>query len=331
MRRPITCSRVLREAEGARRRRCCTSRTGCPRCSACAIASRCCATAPSSARSTAATSRRSRSSARWSAGSLPPRAEHASRRGHGGAGARRSAGLSRRAVFPRRLARRARRARSSASSDWSDRAARSCSRRSSACTAAMRAQVRVDGRDVRLRDSPRDAARAGIALVPEERQRQGLFFNLTLRHNLVLPARTRRGRRARSRPRASAATRDELARRLADQGRRAWTSSPDALSGGNQQKVVLAKWLATVAARCCCSTSRPRAWTSARSSRSTRSSASRRPRGAGVPRRLERPAGGAGALRPDPGHARRAHCRVSSTAPAATEESVMHLATAELR
>ena len=44
-----------------------------------------------------------------------------------------------------------------------------------------------DGRSSAPR-SPRAAARAGIALVPEERQRQGLFFNLTVRHNLVLPA-----------------------------------------------------------------------------------------------------------------------------------------------
>src|SRR5206468_458288 len=46
--------------------------------------------------------------------------------------------------------------------------------------------VRVDGQLVAA-GSPRTAARAGIALVPEERQRQGLHFNLSIRHNLVLP------------------------------------------------------------------------------------------------------------------------------------------------
>src|SRR5205807_7090941 len=45
-------------------------------------------------------------------------------------------------------------------------------------------RVDVDGRPVAPR-SPREAALAGIALVPEERQRQGLFFNLTLRDNLL--------------------------------------------------------------------------------------------------------------------------------------------------
>ena len=54
--------------------------------------------------------------------------------------------------------------------------------------AADSGSIAVDGRAVKLR-SARDAARSGIALVPEERQRQGLFFNLSVRHNLMLPAR----------------------------------------------------------------------------------------------------------------------------------------------
>jgi ABC-type sugar transport system ATPase subunit len=100
----------------------------------------------------------------------------------------------------------------------------------------------VDGKPVQFA-SVRDAVRNGIALVPEERQRQGLFFNLSLRHNLVLPSRTVRG--------------DVLVRAAAERGQAAqlleeWRikaagvdAPPDSLSGGNQQKVVLAKWLAT--------------------------------------------------------------------------------------
>jgi ABC-type sugar transport system ATPase subunit len=103
-------------------------------------------------------------------------------------------------------------------------------------------EIRVGGAVVRLRN-PRQAARAGIALVPEERQRQGLFFNLSVRHNLMLPARTAEGR-------TTIAGADE--RRESDELLAAWRIkaasrdvAPDSLSGGNQQKVVLAKWLAT--------------------------------------------------------------------------------------
>jgi ABC-type sugar transport system ATPase subunit len=107
---------------------------------------------------------------------------------------------------------------------------------------ATAGSIAIDGRSVDLR-SPRQATRAGIALVPEERHRQGLFFNLALRDNLMLPARTAAGdvliRGAREH--------EDASRLLA-----AWRikapspdASPDSLSGGNQQKVVLAKWLAT--------------------------------------------------------------------------------------
>lgn len=107
---------------------------------------------------------------------------------------------------------------------------------------ADRGAVLVSGRAARIR-SGREAARAGIALVPEERQRQGLFFNLTLRDNLVLPGRMAAG---------SIAIRPGAERREAEGLLRSWRikapgvdALPDALSGGNQQKVVLAKWLAT--------------------------------------------------------------------------------------
>src|SRR3989441_12958516 len=46
--------------------------------------------------------------------------------------------------------------------------------------------ISLDGKLLQPR-SPVDAVRAGIILVPEERHRQGLFFNLSLRENLILP------------------------------------------------------------------------------------------------------------------------------------------------
>jgi ABC-type sugar transport system ATPase subunit len=103
-------------------------------------------------------------------------------------------------------------------------------------------EICVDGAGVLFR-SPRDAARAGIVLVPEERHRQALLFNLDLRHNLVLPKGTLAGK-------ALIDSREEC--RDADRLLGDWRikaagidALPDSLSGGNQQKVVVAKWMAT--------------------------------------------------------------------------------------
>jgi rhamnose transport system ATP-binding protein len=107
---------------------------------------------------------------------------------------------------------------------------------------AERGSVDIAGRTVRLR-SAGEAARAGLALVPEDRQQQGLFFNLSLRHNLMMPRAEKTGVAridAREEGAASAAQVGRLAIRTPSVDR-----LPDSLSGGNQQKVVAAKWLAT--------------------------------------------------------------------------------------
>jgi ABC-type sugar transport system ATPase subunit len=89
--------------------------------------------------------------------------------------------------------------------------------------------------------SPRAAARAGVVLVPEDRQRQGLCFNLSVRHNLLVPRAEAQGTVV------IPASEEAFAKGLTVQWRIKPASTavtPDALSGGNQQKVVLAKWLA---------------------------------------------------------------------------------------
>ncbi len=102
-------------------------------------------------------------------------------------------------------------------------------------------EIRLDGRPVRFA-SARDAARAGVALVPEERQRQGLFFNLTLRHNMVIAdAAINGGARVRDDAEIEGATKMLGDWRIKASG---IDAMPDSLSGGNQQKVVLARWLA---------------------------------------------------------------------------------------
>ena len=102
--------------------------------------------------------------------------------------------------------------------------------------------VSIGGTALQAR-SPREATRAGLALVPEERHRQGLFFNLSLRHNLMMPSRTAAGdvviRGGRERSEADTLMAEW---RIKAAGQNVF---PDSLSGGNQQKVVVAKWLAT--------------------------------------------------------------------------------------
>ena len=105
---------------------------------------------------------------------------------------------------------------------------------------ADRGRIEVDGRIVRIR-SPRDAARAGVVLVPEDRQRQGLCFNLSVRDNLLLPLAeaSRQWLVGRAERRTASALIDRWRIKAAS-----IDAMPDALSGGNQQKVVVAKWLA---------------------------------------------------------------------------------------
>ncbi len=102
--------------------------------------------------------------------------------------------------------------------------------------------VRVDGQKLRMRN-PREAIAAGIAYVPEDRKREGLFLGLPIRTNItsaVLGDLCRMGivRRVRDR---------RLAVRMASDLRvkaRSVETPVGTLSGGNQQKAVLARWLA---------------------------------------------------------------------------------------
>ncbi|MDJ1136299.1 sugar ABC transporter ATP-binding protein [Streptomyces iconiensis] len=104
-------------------------------------------------------------------------------------------------------------------------------------------EVRVNGQALRA-GSPTAAMRAGLALVPEDRRQLGLVMDASIERNIGLTGlrqlRTRGlVRRAGERARAS----DWALRLSLKYGR---LSDPVGfLSGGNQQKVVLAKWLAT--------------------------------------------------------------------------------------
>jgi rhamnose transport system ATP-binding protein len=104
-----------------------------------------------------------------------------------------------------------------------------------------RGEVRVEGEPVRIR-APRDATRAGIAMLPETRKDQGLFMIRSVRENATVSAlgdfsrfgivRTRRERTL---------AREQTAR--VDVRAASLEAPVVSLSGGNQQKVLFAKWL----------------------------------------------------------------------------------------
>lgn len=102
--------------------------------------------------------------------------------------------------------------------------------------------VRLGGRALQIRD-PLDAIRVGIAYVPEDRQAQGLAIDKTIVSNVtlaILGEVSRLGFLQTRREHEIAAT---WARRL-DLRTRDLSRAVEELSGGNQQKVVLARWLA---------------------------------------------------------------------------------------
>lgn len=108
---------------------------------------------------------------------------------------------------------------------------------------ALGGSIRVSGKDLKI-DSPISAIEAGIALAPEDRKQQGLVIDMTVLENLSL-ATLRRDRK-------KAGFLDfGKEKRISDEMIKAMrVKTPDEdqviryLSGGNQQKVVLGKWLA---------------------------------------------------------------------------------------
>ena len=101
-------------------------------------------------------------------------------------------------------------------------------------------EVEIDGRPVRIR-SPRDAIRQGFAFVPEERKTDGVVGPLSVRENIILALQARSWRRIPRRDQDRIAA--ELIAALDIRAPDAETPI-ERLSGGNQQKALLARWLA---------------------------------------------------------------------------------------
>lgn len=105
-------------------------------------------------------------------------------------------------------------------------------------------EVYVDGHPVEIH-SPADAVKAGIGLVPEDRTNQGLVLRLSVSENIVLPTLDRYARAGSWMDRRALRNTaqdyvDKLSIRTPSLEQKAML-----LSGGNQQKTVVAKWLAS--------------------------------------------------------------------------------------
>ncbi|MCR4752594.1 MAG: sugar ABC transporter ATP-binding protein [Eubacterium sp.] len=107
-------------------------------------------------------------------------------------------------------------------------------------------QVFIEGKEVHIK-SPADALKMGIAYVPESRQTQGLVLPKTIRENILLPQLDKYANKL-----------GILNNKEMEDATNKWIdmldvrpNNPDltamSLSGGNQQKVVLAKWISTQA------------------------------------------------------------------------------------
>lgn len=108
---------------------------------------------------------------------------------------------------------------------------------------SLAGEIRFDGKRIEL-NSPKDAISHGLALVPEDRKQHGVILEMAIRTNIGLPGLMRNRRRGGfiNQPQEDADTQEMV------DAMRVRTPSNDQivqyLSGGNQQKVVIGKWLA---------------------------------------------------------------------------------------
>ncbi len=108
---------------------------------------------------------------------------------------------------------------------------------------AARGVVRIDGKVIAIR-SPADAIAAGLAYVPEDRQTQGAVLAFSIMENVTLASLRRHSCGSFLMRDREAATAHSVAGRFAVKARNLDQALGD-LSGGNQQKVVIGKWIAT--------------------------------------------------------------------------------------
>jgi rhamnose transport system ATP-binding protein len=110
-------------------------------------------------------------------------------------------------------------------------------------TPATAGIIRIYGNEVKIRN-PRCAMDMGLAYVPEDRQNHGLVLPLNIIANITLPTLPKYALHGWLREGETQQVSYEIASRMEVKASSVWQRARE-LSGGNQQKVVLAKWLST--------------------------------------------------------------------------------------
>ena len=102
-------------------------------------------------------------------------------------------------------------------------------------------KLMIDGRVIKI-SSAQDAIKNGVYLIPEDRRNAGLILDIPIRENITLPALSRYSTAGLVNEDSEAKTAKEMCSKLNVKAPSIETNAAN-LSGGNQQKVVLAKWL----------------------------------------------------------------------------------------
>ncbi|MBD3309457.1 ATP-binding cassette domain-containing protein, partial [candidate division KSB3 bacterium] len=102
-------------------------------------------------------------------------------------------------------------------------------------------QILLDGKPITI-NSPQDAIQAGIVLIPEDRKLHGLILEMAVEKNITLAGLNHYQKMKLIQVDQVKAVADEMVKKL-DVRLRSIEQVVESLSGGNQQKVVLAKWL----------------------------------------------------------------------------------------
>ncbi|MCP4719823.1 MAG: sugar ABC transporter ATP-binding protein [Desulfobacteraceae bacterium] len=110
-------------------------------------------------------------------------------------------------------------------------------------TSVTRGEISINGKKI-IVHNPKDAIKSGIAYVPEDRQLQGAILEMSIQENITLPQLEKVNQGVVLNRDREKKVSDTYGKKLSIKSSD-WEQKVGELSGGNQQKVVLSKWLAT--------------------------------------------------------------------------------------